>query len=191
MSDTLSLYAERNAKLRLLDHVREKYMSKDGRAQSRTPPFLIEVPDITEGTTSGMETYLSCYGCVLEFDRLMRGEATSRVTDYGQLQAHTVDIVIEDDKHIALLFEKHTSADVIDTITINTMINLKSGVQTKRGLTLTNCQIKGIFSDGDLAIITIYYDQIDFSYTHRDRTGTDSGNVAAGFNYSTWSAAGE
>jgi hypothetical protein len=186
----LDPYAERNAKFLLLDRVRDKYISKDGRAQSRTPPFLIEIPDITEGTTNGMETFLACYACVLQFSRLIRGEATSRINDYGPMQAHAVEIVIEDDKHLALLFQKHAAADVIDTITVNTMINLKSGVQIKRSLVLTNCQIKEIFSDGDFAIVTIYYDQIDFSYTHRDRTGADQGNVAAGFNYGTWSASG-
>jgi hypothetical protein len=184
------IYTERNAKLLLLDRARSQFLSADGRAQSRTPPFLLEVPDITEGTTNGMETFLACYACILQFSRLIRGEATSRVNDYGPMQAHAADVIIEDDKHVALLFQKHTTADVIDTITVNTMINLKSGAQVKRNLVLTNCQIKEIFSDGVLAIITLYYDQIDFSYTHRDRTGSDSGNVAAGFNYSTWSASG-
>ncbi|MDR1267820.1 MAG: hypothetical protein LBJ70_05720 [Holosporales bacterium] len=184
----LGNYRGQESDLQLLDSTFKIFL--DDRL-SRTPPFLMEVPDLTAGTTSNLETFLPCYAFLLQFSRSVLGETTSGVNDRGPMRVHTARTVTKDNQYTALLYGKHTSADTIPTITVNTMTNLKAGVQIERSVLLTNCQITGILSNGILALYDIYYDRIDFGYPARDRTGADTGQVATGFDYRTWSASGE
>lgn len=173
-----------------LNNTRKEYLLEDGSVRTRTPPHLFEVPDLTTGTTSGFEQSVACYRTDYSFGRSVSGEATARINDRGPLKARPIGVIIKNDHHTALLFQKLTSADTIDSIIIHTMTNLKTGIQEESSITLTNCQITKIVSDGYFAYVEIYYDQIDFSYNQFDRSGTNQGAVAAGFNYSTWSASG-
>jgi hypothetical protein len=172
--------------LRILREVQLDYFSGNDGTQPRTPPYIVLIDGITEGTATGQEGGTSCYTVIWEVERLLGGDATTSVHERGPIRSSPVIFVFQEGKHVPLLFQKFFDADVIDTITINAMINLKTGAQVAWNVDFTNCQIVNIVSNGNLVAVTAYYDQIDISHNSYDRDGTAGGTTAGGGDFRAW-----
>jgi hypothetical protein len=172
--------------LRLLRGVQADFFAGNAGTQPRTPPYIVAIDDVTEGTASGQEGGTSCYFVFWKVERFVGGDATTSVHEHGPLRATPAILVFQEGKHIALLFQKFFAADVIDTVTVNAMTNLKTGVQVAWNVVFTNCQVTNIVSNGSLVAVEFYYDQIDISHNSFDRDGTAKGSTAGGGDFRTW-----